>query len=112
MEKLDMTDAEKLEEILNRFRDNDPVKWVRMKTLDEDFISLRNAACAHLSRLRDGGWRPISEAPKQKSILCSYKRNSEMAVLAFKHNEWRDSEGVAFYGPDFWQPLPPPPEGE
>jgi hypothetical protein len=55
MEKLDMTDAEKLEEILNRFRDDDPVKWeVRLKTLDEDFVSLRDAARAHLSRLRDG----------------------------------------------------------
>lgn len=54
-------------------------------------------------------WLPMKDAPKNKFVLCTFERNADMAVLAFKDGEWRDCEGVPYYGPDYWLPLPIPP---
>lgn len=101
------------------------IEWLDNEAVVRMYRKDRDMAHAIAERLRAMQWRPMSEAPRDGTmVLCGWTKDEDLAVLGCFDGVWSDeSIDPAPYGdyrarwedPMHWMPLPrlpQPPEGE
>lgn len=84
----------------------------------DDWIKAVGDAAEALESLRQGGWKSMDSAPRDRFILATpcFGTSTEPYQVYWYQGKcksgWKFADTFLTATPTHWQPLPPPPEGE